>query len=137
MLPSHVFESPRGEQQSVPATADSYMQTENEHGDEEHGIHRAEEMGEEIAPVSEAENIEADFAEVPLSTAEHFFVDVDPANPCEDEELVGLEAGSENVPSITKFLTLPTVAARASARVRKCANARSYHGFQQVNHVDI
>ena len=75
-------------------------------------------MGEEIAPVSEAENIEADFAEVPLSTAEHFFVDVDPANPCEDEELVGLEAGSENVPSITKFLTLPTVAARASARMR-------------------
>jgi NhaP-type Na+/H+ or K+/H+ antiporter len=45
-------------------------------------------------------------------------VDVDPLNPCADEELVGLEAQCDDVGSITLFLTLPTVAARASARMQ-------------------
>jgi len=45
-------------------------------------------------------------------------VDVDPLNPSADEELVGLDAAGEDVGSITRFLTLPTDAARSCARMR-------------------
>jgi hypothetical protein len=118
LTPNGEQQSPTGTQLSPLGQGDSYMQTDIEHRYEEQGIDREGEMCEESAPVSEPANIEADFAEVPHSTAEHFFVDVDPLNPCGDDELVGLEAGGENAGSITRFLTLPTVAARANARHR-------------------
>jgi hypothetical protein len=69
------------------------------------------------APGRGEHNLEDDFAQVPQSSAEHFFVDVDPLNPSADEELVGLDATGEDVGSITRFLTLPTAAAHSSARM--------------------
>jgi hypothetical protein len=72
MLPSQVFESLDGEQHSQPGQGDTDMHTEIHCGEEEQGIHREGERCEENAPPTEAHNLEADFAEVPHSTAEHF-----------------------------------------------------------------
>jgi hypothetical protein len=60
--------------------------------------------------------IEAQFATVPDSNVEHFFVDADPSLPEASSEVVGLEVEAAAVGSITQFLTLPTVAARVSRR---------------------
>ena len=67
-------------------------------------------------PAVDRTEIEAEFAAVPDSNVEHFFVDADPSLPEAVSEVVGFEADANAVGSITQFFTLPTVAARVSRR---------------------
>jgi hypothetical protein len=64
------------------------------------------------------EEISASF-EVPASSeTEHYFMDVDPADPAA-EDAGGLDQEQhEAQPSITQFLTLPTIVARATSKTR-------------------
>ena len=78
----------------------------------------SEEGDEGNIPMGGAADLEADLAEVPDSNAEHFFVDADPSNPTIADEVIKLEDNPDGVDSITRFLTLPTVAARVNARHR-------------------
>jgi hypothetical protein len=78
----------------------------------------SEEGDEGNIPVGGTADLEVDLAEVPDSNAEHFFVDADPSNPTTADEVIGLEDNPDGVDSITRFLTLPTVAARVNARHR-------------------
>ena len=73
---------------------------------------------EVCVPEANATDIEADLAEIPDSNVEHFFVDADPSNPATADEVIGLEGDQNGMDSITRFLTLPTVARRVSARHR-------------------
>lgn len=60
-----------------------------------------------------------EFDEVPDSSASHFFVAPDPADSGEGAvEIATIDAGEGEPESITRFLTLPTIAARASSKRR-------------------
>ena len=54
----------------------------------------------------------------PSSQAEHFFVDCDTDDQGLVAEVAGLNPAVEEVESITKFLTLPTVTAKSSKKFR-------------------
>ena len=73
---------------------------------------------ERNVPDIQSADIEAELAEVPDSSAVHFFVDADLTDPTIADEVVGLEQNADAVGSITQFLTLPTVAARINPRKR-------------------
>ena len=114
LLPSEVFTAPDRE-------------AEHGHGgDEEQGGMAAyagnegqpETGGEDDVPSAGVAELEADLAKVPDSNAEHFFVDADPSNEATAAEVLGLEGDPDGVESITRFLTLPTVAQRVNARHR-------------------
>ena len=60
-----------------------------------------------------------EFDEVPDSSASHFFVALDLADNGEGAvEIATIDAGEGEPESITRFLTLPTIAARASSKCR-------------------
>lgn len=82
------------------------------------GISEREDEGEEerTIPAVDRAEIEAEFAAVPDSNVQHFFVDADPSLPEAASEVVGFEADAAVEGSITQFLTLPTVAARVNRR---------------------
>ena len=61
-------------------------------------------------------DIAAEVDEVPAPTVQHFFVDADTSDPANTEEVVGLDPTVSNLDSITHFLTLPTITARAPQR---------------------
>lgn len=85
-------------------------------GDE--GTSEREDEGEEerTIPAVNRVEIEAEFAAVPDSNVQHFFVDADPSLPEAASEVVGFEADAAGEGSITQFLSLPTVAARVNRR---------------------
>lgn len=85
-------------------------------GDEGHVQCTSKEGEEGNTPQARVADLKADLAEVPDSNSEHFFVDADPSSPTTADEVIGLEAGIDGVESITRFLTLLTVAARVNAR---------------------
>ena len=61
--------------------------------------------------------MESKFDEVPDSSASHFFVAPDPADNGEGAFEIATIDNAEGEPeSITRFLTLPTIAARASSK---------------------
>jgi hypothetical protein len=67
--------------------------------------------------ISEDE-LKASFSIPTSSNTEHYFVDIDPQDP-EAEDVGGFDREESGPPqSITQFLTLPTIAARASNRTR-------------------
>lgn len=82
------------------------------------GAREGEDHEEGNVPVVQNVDMEAEFAEVPNSSAVHFFVDADPVDPSAADEVVGVEEAADTVGSITQFLTLPTVSARVSTRSR-------------------
>ena len=60
-----------------------------------------------------------EFDEVPDSSASHFFVAPDPVDSGEGAvEIATIDAGEGEPESITRFLTLPTIAARVSSKCR-------------------
>lgn len=61
----------------------------------------------------EVDDLATSFAKVLESNVEHFFVNADLSDPTAADEIVRLDVDS--VESITRFLTLPTLAARAFA----------------------
>ena len=63
-------------------------------------------------------SMEAEFGEVPDSTAAHFFVAPDQSDEDVANELARLELDEGEPESITRFLTLPTITARANPRRR-------------------
>ena len=63
--------------------------------------------------------MEGEFEEVPDSSASHYFVAPDPADRGEGDLEIGTVDNDDGEPhSITRFLTLPTIAARASSKRR-------------------
>lgn len=114
LAPSEIF--------CEPSLADSdQLQFEQSMNGESEGD-SDEEMGELNLPGDEAQQVamEREFAEVPDSSAAHFFVAPDPAADDQvDSELANLEldAGAEPE-SLTRFLTLPTITPRANPRRR-------------------
>jgi hypothetical protein len=66
----------------------------------------------------EATHIETEMAEEPNSQAEHFFVDCDRNDQGLAEEIAGLDPAIEEVDSMTRFLTLPTVTKRSKPKFR-------------------
>ena len=118
LLPSEVFTTPDGEAKHghVGDEEQGGMPT---HAGNDGQVHcTGEEGGDVNMPEAGAADLEVDLAKVPDSNLEHFFVDADPSNPRTAEEVLGLEADPDDVESITRFLTLPTVAQRVNARQR-------------------
>lgn len=118
LLPSEVFTTPDGGDRAGHGHDDARDAVPDRERDDGHAQGTSEEGEEGDIPVRGAADLEADLAEVPDSNSEHFFVDADPSNPTTADEVIGLEANPNDVESITRFLTLPTVAARVNARHR-------------------
>jgi hypothetical protein len=59
-----------------------------------------------------------DFAAVPDTVVEHFFVNSDSADPKVSELIGGLDPSVEEPTSITRFLTLPTVTWQRHTKIR-------------------
>jgi hypothetical protein len=114
LAPSEIFCEP------TPAESNELQFEQPMHGDSEGDSD--EEMVELNLPADEAEQVamEREFAEVPDSSAAHFFVAPDPAADEQvNSELGTLEVESGAEPeSLTRFLTLPTITARANPRRR-------------------
>jgi hypothetical protein len=60
--------------------------------------------------------IQANFDHVQPSIVHHFFVDIDSFDLVLAEEAIGLDPAVNAPESITQFLTLPTITARANPR---------------------
>ena len=76
-----------------------------------------EDMVEGVDETCEAE-LKVSFKAPTSTNTSHYFVDVDPSNPQEDD-VDGLDwEGSRRSHSITQVLTLPTIATRATSRIR-------------------
>ena len=60
----------------------------------------------------------AEFAVEPCEAIEHYFIVVDRVDDIAVEEIAAMDSNVENLESITTFLMLPTVAARAMSRRR-------------------
>lgn len=79
---------------------------------------QVEQERDDDSEATESEGIETEMAAEPSSQAEHFFVDCDTADAGLAEEVAGLDPAIEEVESITRFLTLPTVTARSKPKFR-------------------
>jgi hypothetical protein len=76
-----------------------------------------EEMLGGMDETCEAET-EASFKALASTNTSHYFVNVDPTDP-EADDVGGLDReGTVGPHSVTQFLTLPTIAARATSRIR-------------------
>jgi hypothetical protein len=70
-----------------------------------------------LADEARSRQMEGEFDEVPDSSASHFFVAPDPSDCAEERgEIAGVDIAEGEPESITRFLTLPTITARASSR---------------------
>ena len=116
LLPSEVFIAPDGEAEHGHVEDEEQGGMAAYAGNEGQPHCIAEEGGDVDVPEAGAVDLENDLAEVPDCNAEHFFVDTDPSNAATAEEVLGLEAHPDGIESITRFLTLPTVAQRLNAR---------------------
>jgi hypothetical protein len=65
--------------------------------------------------------LEADMQQLPESTVRHFFVDIESADPAVAQEAAGLDPIVSTPQSITHFLALPTITAKANPR-RHCVD---------------
>jgi hypothetical protein len=72
---------------------------------------------ESLPDVKRAET-QADFDHVPPSTVHHFFVDTNSSDPMLTEEVASLDPTVSAPESITQFLILPTITARANPQRR-------------------
>ena len=116
LLPSEVFTAPDGEAEHGHAGDEEQGGMAAHAGNEGQAHCTAKEGGDVDIFEAGAADLEADLAEVPDCNAEHFFVDTDPSNPATTEEMLGLEVDPDGIESITRFLTLPTVAQWVNAR---------------------
>ena len=70
-----------------------------------------------LADEARSRQMEGEFDEVPDSSASHFFVAPDPSDCAKERgEIAGVDIAEGEPESITRFLTLPTITARASSR---------------------
>jgi hypothetical protein len=70
----------------------------------------------EMLPGSGGVDIAAELDQVPDVSVSHFFVDADTSDPAIAEEAVGLDPTVSTPESIMRFLTLPTITAKAPRR---------------------
>ena len=106
--------SERVDQQGHEQEDDDQGQEQQQHGHEfdQTGISQSGGTEEQL-PDFEGVDIATEVDEVPAPTVQHFFVDADTSDPANAEEVVGLDPTVSNPDSITRFLTLPTITARA------------------------
>ena len=107
----------------APASQRHDQEDDEQGHDQQHHGHEFDQKGisksggiEEQLPDFRGVDIVAEVDEVPAPTVEHFFVDAGTSNPANAEEVVGLDPTISNPESITRFLTLPTITARAPRR---------------------
>jgi hypothetical protein len=72
----------------------------------------------ENIPAIDRGEIKADFEDVLASSVQHFFIDTDTSGPLLAKEAAGLDPAVTTPESITQFLTLPTITARANPHKR-------------------
>lgn len=65
---------------------------------------------------SQTKDIESELEEIRKSIVHHFFMEIDASNPDIAEEAANLDPAVFNPKSITHFLSLPTITARANLR---------------------
>jgi hypothetical protein len=70
----------------------------------------------EVLPSSGGVDIAAELDQVPDVSVSHFFVDADTSDPAIAKEAIGLDPTVSILESITHFLSLPTITARAPRR---------------------
>jgi hypothetical protein len=106
-----------GEEIAAEETAVNLNQEQQQHDEQEE---RDEQVLESTVLGEEARlEMACKFDEVPDSSVSHFFVAPDPADSGEGAvEIATIDAGEGEPESITRFLTLPTIAARASSKRR-------------------
>ena len=120
LQPSTIFREPCHDHDPAPGSQEQALESENEDTLHDQNVQvEASEQQEGGGEQSlESTEIAMHLAEEPIPTTEHFFVDVNHADPDVPDEMGSIDPDVEAVQSSTRFLTLPSLTRRVNRNPR-------------------